>query len=105
MMQMGNHSVFVEIVAKKKGCMLCDLAIGILEEIVPQFDSGMLKWEVVDMGDRDGLRRYAELVERCGRKPSIPSIVINESIAFDHIPDYETLSLAVRKALQSQTFP
>jgi hypothetical protein len=29
--------VFVEIVAKKKGCMLCDLAIAILEEIAPEF--------------------------------------------------------------------
>jgi hypothetical protein len=32
-----NQEVFVEIVAKKKGCVLCDLAIGILEEISPEF--------------------------------------------------------------------
>ncbi len=32
-----NQGVFVEIVAKKKGCVLCDLAIGILEEISPEF--------------------------------------------------------------------
>ncbi len=30
---MEGQGVYVEIVAKKKGCMLCDLAIGILEEI------------------------------------------------------------------------
>jgi hypothetical protein len=38
-------------------------------------------------------------VRFCGRKPSVPSIVINERIAFDHIPDYEALSEAVRQAL------
>jgi len=96
---MDTHSVFVEIVAKKKGCMLCDLALGVLEEITPEFESGRLKWEVVDMGDRDGLRRYDELCKRCGRKPSVPSIVINERIAFDHIPDFEALSEAVRNAM------
>jgi len=85
---MTHKGVSVEIVAKKKGGMLCDLAIGILEEIAPEFDDGMLKWEVVIMGDRDGLRSYDELVKLCGQRPAVPSIVINERIAFDHIPDY-----------------
>jgi len=81
------------------------LVIGVLEEIIPEFETGILKWTVVDMGDQYGLRRYDELVDRCGRKPSIPSIVINQAIAFDNIPDYQTLSFAVRKAIQSKTFP
>ena len=98
-MQREGQGVYVEIVAKKKGCMLCDLAIGILEEIAPDFEEGILRWEVVDMGDREGLCRYDELVRICGRKPSVPSIVINERIAFDHIPDFEALSEAVRQAL------
>jgi len=93
-----GQGVYVEIVAKKKGCMLCDLAIGILEEIAPDFEEGILRWEVVDMGVREGLARYDELVRICGRKPSVPSIVINEQIAFDNIPDYEALSEAVRQA-------
>ena len=93
----------MEIVAKKKGCMLCDLAIGILEEITPEFDDGMLKWDVVDVGDRDGLRRYDELVKLCGQRPAVPSIVINEKIAFDHIPDFEALSGAVRQCVDAQT--
>ena len=95
---MEGQGVYVEIVAKKKGCMLCDLAIGILEEIAPDFEEGILSWEVVDMGDREGLARYDELVRICGRKPSVPSIVINERIAFDNIPDFEALSEAVRQA-------
>ena len=100
-MEREGQGVYVEIVAKKKGCMLCDLAIGILEEIAPDFEEGILRWEVVDMGDREGLARYDELVRICGRKPSVPSIVINERIAFDNIPDFEALSEAVRQALSA----
>jgi len=100
-MKKEGQGVYVEIVAKKRGCMLCDLAIGILEEIAPDFEEGILRWEVVDMGDRAGLARYDELVSICGRRPSVPSIVINERIAFDNIPDFEALSEAVRQALSS----
>ena len=99
---MDNQGVFVEIVAKKKGCMLCDLAIGILEEIAPEFDDGMLRWDVVDVGDRDGLRRFDDLTNICGRRPAVPSIVINERIAFDHIPDFEALTESVRRVMVTQ---
>jgi hypothetical protein len=36
--------VLVEIVAKEKGCVLCDLAVGILEEIATEFPPGNLHW-------------------------------------------------------------
>lgn len=91
----------VEIVAKQKGCMLCDLAIGILEEIAPQFEKGSLQWKVVDVGSREGVMRHAELGTICKRMPPVPSIVMNERIAFDNIPDMESLSDAVRKTLQA----
>ena len=93
--QLTNRQVFVEIIAQKKGCVLRDLAIGILEEISSELHGLSLKWEVVDVGDREGLRRHSELIKICGSKPVVPSIVINEKIAFDHIPDYESLYLAV----------
>lgn len=98
-MKTSDQRVMVEIVAKKKGCMLCDLAIGILEEIAPEFDEGALTWDVVDVGDRNGLVRFDELTRLCGRRPAVPSIVINERIAFDNIPDFEALSKAVGQAL------
>ena len=100
MSNMNRKKVFVEIVAKKKGCMLCDLAIGILEEISPEFGDDMLKWEVVDMGTREGLYRFDDLTNICGRRPAVPSIVINEKIAFDRIPDMEALAEAVRDAMR-----
>ena len=98
-MKSNHKGVFVEIVAKKKGCMLCDLAIGILEEIAPEFEEGILKWDVVDVGDREGLRRFDQLNDICGRRPAVPSIVINERIAFNNIPDMESLTEAVRQTI------
>lgn len=97
--QPAKRKVLVEIIAKKKGCVLCDLAIGILEEIVLELGDGVLAWEVMDVGERQGLNRRAELAKIFGRSPSVPSIVINEKMAFDHIPDYESLYKAVLEAV------
>jgi len=96
---MDSQKAMVEIVAKKKGCMLCDLAIAILEEIAPEFEKEVLHWKVVDVSSRNGVIRHAELGAICKRMPAVPSIVINERIAFDNIPDMEALSEAVRKTL------
>ncbi len=98
-MSPSGPRAFVEIVAKKKGCMLCDLAIGILEEIQPEFEDGSLAWEVVDVGSREGVARHAELGRICGRMPAVPSLVINGRIAFDNIPDMDALTEAVRAAV------
>ena len=95
---MDLQNVIVEIIAKKKGCMLCDLALAILEEIAPEFEKGVLQWTVVDVGSKAGIERHAELGAICGKMPSVPSIVINEVIAFDNIPDMESLTTAVRQA-------
>jgi hypothetical protein len=96
---MDSQNVVVEIVAKKKGCMLCDLALAILEEIAPEFEKGLLQWTVVDVGSKEGVMRHAELGKICKRLPAVPSIVINEQIAFDKIPDMETLSGAIRNVM------
>jgi hypothetical protein len=100
---MGKNAreIRVEIVAKKKGCMLCDLAIAILEEIQPEFEAGVLTWEVVDVGSREGVVRHAELGKICGRLPAVPSLVINKQIAFDNIPDMDSLTTAVRDAIDA----
>jgi len=100
---MDSPNVMVEIVAKKKGCILCDLALAILVEIAPEFEKGVLQWEVVDVSSREGVMRHAELGAICKRMPAVPSIIINERIAFDNIPDMEALSAAVRKTIEPQT--
>ena len=48
-LSMDSKKAMVEIVAKKKGCMLCDLAIAILEEIASEFEKEALRWKVVDV--------------------------------------------------------
>ena len=97
----NRRQVRVEIVAKKKGCMLCDLAVAILEEIQPEFEAGAMTWNVVDVGSREGVTRHAELGRNCGRLPAVPSLVINERIAFDNIPDMESLTTAVRRSIDA----
>lgn len=95
---MNSQNVVVEIVAKKKGCMLCDLALAMLEEIAPEFEKGVLLWTVVDVSSQEGVMRHAELGAICRRLPAVPSIVINGQIAFDNIPDMEMLADAIRKS-------
>ena len=99
---MEQNRVMIEIVAKEKGCMLCDLAIAILEEIAPEFERGRLQWKVVDVGSKEGIERQIELKKICGRMPPVPSIVMNERIAFDNIPEMEALSNAVRQAIDAE---
>ena len=96
---MNCQKVFVEIVAKKKGCVLCDLAIAILEELYEDLEKDLMAWDVVDLGSREGIQRHNELTRLCGRRPPTPSIVIDERIAFDNIPDFDSLSSAVREAI------
>ncbi|RJQ67117.1 MAG: hypothetical protein C4519_24680 [Desulfobacteraceae bacterium] len=94
-MENNLRPVRVEIVAKAKGCMLCDLAVAMLEELQPELTGVALTWEVVDIGSREGLLRQAELSKICGQMPAVPSIIINDHIAFDHIPDMESLVSAL----------
>jgi hypothetical protein len=102
---MRPQPVRVEIVAKQKGCMLCDLAVAMLEEIGAEFEPGRLQWQVVDVGSREGIARQTELKALCGRMPPVPSIVINERIAFEVIPDMDALSEAVRAASAQRPAP
>ena len=70
---MGNNrrQVRVELVAQKKGCLLCGLAVAILEEIQSEFEAGALYWEVVDVGSREEVIRHAELGKICPAGGSI----------------------------------
>jgi hypothetical protein len=99
---MNSQKVFVEIVAKKKGCVLCDLAIAILEELSEDLQGDLLAWDVVDLGAREGIQRHNELTRLCGRRPPTPSIVIDERIAFDNIPDFDSLASAVKEAISKR---
>ena len=68
---------FVEIVAKQKGCMMCDLAVAILEEIEPEFKPGRLRWQVVDVGSRAGIGDSAYSARRLLAEQQACSSCIN----------------------------
>lgn len=89
----------VEIVAKARSCMLCDLALAILEEIDGDMEEGTLAWEVVDVSTRPGLERLEEMARSCGQRPAVPSMFINQQYAFDHIPEMGLLQQAVVQAI------
>lgn len=91
--------VHVEIVAKYRGCPLCDLALAILEETAEELSPGDLSWQVVDVSTREEIERMEQLARACGQRPAIPSIFINQQYAFDHIPDMDRMSAAVGTAL------
>lgn len=94
-----NAKVFVEIIAKAKGCILCDLALAILEETAQEMEPGKLDWTVVDVGAVDGIKRFEELAGILGIRPAVPSLVINQTTTIDHIPDRDELKTAVKGAL------
>jgi hypothetical protein len=70
-----------------------------LEEIAPLF-KGQMTYSLINISKREGLDRLRELRPKLGRRPAVPSILINETIAFDHIPDSDALVEAIRQRLQ-----
>ena len=44
---MNCQRVLVEIVTKKKGCVLCELAIAILEELSEDIEGDLPVWDVL----------------------------------------------------------
>ncbi len=62
----------------------------VVEEVAKTFDS-RLRVEKVVTKTFAGARRYMSLVRLIGRQLPVPSIIINEAIAFDITPPVETL--------------
>lgn len=79
--------------------MLCQLAVASLEAVSPRFGE-RLTWALVDHSTREGIERLRELYTRLGIRIAIPSILINEQVGFDHIPDEDSLVGAIEKALE-----
>ncbi len=79
--------------------MLCQLAVASLEAVSPRFGE-RLTWVLVDRSTREGIERLRELYTRLDTHIAVPSILINEQVAFDHIPDEDSLIGAIAKALE-----
>jgi hypothetical protein len=70
----------------------------VVEEAVKKFGD-RVAWQKVVLKRRFGAQRYAALCVKEGAVAPIPSIFINEKLAFDMIPPVEELELHLRKVL------
>lgn len=70
-----------------------------LDEVSPIFKD-QLVYSMMDISKPEGLERLKEVRKKLDRKPNIPSILINEAIVFDSIPDSDSLIEAIRQRLE-----
>jgi hypothetical protein len=69
-----------------------------VREIAPTF-AGLIEWRVVLLKEREGTGRYLELAQKLGKNPPIPSILINERVAFERIPGPQLLKTTIERVL------
>ncbi len=70
-----------------------------LDEVSPIFKDQLI-YSMMDISKPEGLERLKQVRKKLDRKPNIPSILINEAIAFDAIPDSDSLIEAIRQRLE-----
>ena len=70
-----------------------------LDEVTPIFKDQMA-YSLMDISRPDGLERLKQVRKKLDRKPNVPSILMNEEIVFDAIPDSDTLIEAIRQRLE-----
>lgn len=58
-----------------------------------------LAYSLMDISRPEGLERLKQVRKRLDRKPNVPSILMNEEIVFDSIPDSDTLIEAIQERL------
>lgn len=70
-----------------------------LDEVSPIFKD-QLTYSMMDISRPEGLERLKRVRKKLDRKPNVPSILMNEEIVFDFIPDSDTLIEAIRQRLE-----
>lgn len=90
--------VHVEIVSSGPDCLLCPLALEMLEMVAPRFGE-RLTWTVIDLSTGEGREYIREIYTRLDTKVMIPSILINGQVAFNSIPDEDSLLEAIEEEL------
>jgi hypothetical protein len=93
-----SERVHVEIVSSGPDCLLCPLALEMLEMVAPQFGE-RLTWAVIDLSTGEGREYIREIYTRLDTKIMIPSILINGQVAFTSIPDEDGLVEAIEEGL------
>jgi hypothetical protein len=90
---------FVEVIYEGDHCLPCVYMAEVVEEAVKRFGD-RVKWTKVILKRRPGAQRFAELsVKNQGVAP-IPSLFVNEKLAFDMIPPVEELEDYLEEVLK-----
>ena len=89
----------VEVIYEGDHCIPCVYMAEVVEEAAKKF-ADRVRWEKVLLKRRQGVRRYAALSVKAGTVAPIPSIFINEELAFDIIPPVEELQEYLEEVLK-----
>jgi len=94
-----GKTAHVEVPYEGDHCLPCVFMAEVVEEAVKKFGV-RVRWEKIYLKRRNGAIRYAELsVKNAGVAP-IPSVFINEKLAFDMIPPVEELEEYLEEILK-----
>jgi len=91
----------IEVISEGPHCIPCEYAIKSVREIAPLFE-GLMEWRVVLLKEGEGAHRYLELTQKLGKAPPIPSILINERVAFERIPGPHLLKRTIERVLEGK---
>ncbi len=80
-------------------CLKCCHMAKVAEEALKKF-GGRARWEKVDLKKRRGTQRYAELSVKNGGVAPIPSIFVNEKLAFEMIPPVKAVEDYLEEVLK-----
>ncbi|MBM4305635.1 MAG: hypothetical protein FJ115_06490 [Deltaproteobacteria bacterium] len=101
MLPAQKDKIFIEVISEGPHCIPCEYAIKSVREIAPEFE-GVIEWSVVLLKEREGANRYLELAQKLGKNPPIPSILINERVAFERIPGPQLLRTTIERVLEGK---
>ena len=93
-----KRKILIEVISEGPHCIPCEYAIKSVREVAPAF-AELIEWRVVLLKEREGAGRYLELAQKLGKNPPIPSILINEQIAFVRIPGPHLLRTTIERVL------
>lgn len=96
-----REKILIEVISEGPHCIPCEYAIKSVREVAPSFVD-RIEWRVVLLKEREGAERYLALTRKFGKNPPIPSILINEQIAFVRIPGPHLLKTTIERVLEGK---
>ncbi len=85
-----QHQITLEILHEGEHWIPCHYMARVAEEAIKEFEY-TVQYNKVVTKTLEGAKRYAQIIKQEKRLVPIPSIIINNQIAFDKIPGKEEL--------------